>query len=775
MGASLMVRRGVACAAVATTLLGSGAFVTGGTDPRPDAPFVALAAGHCGVEYSDQVADVFGDVNSRLVWDQFHIVEGHLAPGLSLDPLTGEIKGTPNHPGVYDFRIEARGFLRRPFPIVAETRAFAAFARPVFAEATALAALARPGIGFGVSSAVAQVRASVAVFSQDEREIVAGQSFQGMGPYGTSVRTTTFNWTSSFDGKTRPATVVIYTPESTIRPFPFPPIFALPAHPTPPPPWAASGVRSAAHPELIDRDASCTPPTMPTPAAASAAPSAPVAPSTQIRTLSAQVSTTLAPTAVAPTSFAARSLVASSAAQAVRSAFWPHPTWKGFPLIVHHRGRGFSHTDYNDLLERIASYGIVIASVSDSESFYNPSEPGLADWQYDGARAELGMESASAAQEATMEFVLGLAATPGDALYGRIDADNVFFEGHSRGGGATHASHVRSIPLRVKGVIYFMAYDLRNFSNCAPPGVAPAYEIPTAQKRLPSLVIAAEKDGDLVYPIADQFIDRATGPTTFVTVYGGNHDNLGDTNSYDSWSATISRHDEQVRVAEFVVAFVKRWAEDDISLEGFLYGGEHATSTTVGVASWHRTSPTLMVDDFQGSDPAHNQLGGDDLATGLNRSVASIYPATGDMPSLGLKHSILTPSAQDSSFALTLGPAGASHCLRDYRALAMRIEQTGSQGWNMGLWARLTDACGRTASVKFAKEDGTSTGYLPAWQQGGPNLSRFVTLTIPLARLQQSNPCLDLGEVTKVEVVLHTPSSTPDPSQKIVVDDVRFE
>src|SRR5262249_23292786 len=149
--------------------------------------------------------------------------------------------------------------------------------------------------------------------------------------------------------------------------------------------------------------------------------------------------------------------------------------------------------------------------------------------------------------------------------------------------------------------------------------------------------------------------------------------------------------------------------------------------------------PTLMVDDFQDGDAAHNLLGGDDLATGLNRAEASIYPSTGDMPRLGLKHSILTPTTQDSSFSMTLGPAGSAHCLNGYRALAMRIEQTGSQGWNVGLWAQITDACGRTASVKFAKEDGTSTGYLPAWQQGGANLSRFVTLTIPLARLQQSN------------------------------------
>lgn len=715
--------------AIATTVLGSGALVTGATSARPDAPFVALASGHVGVDYSDHVADVFADVNPGVAWSNFHLVSGQLAPGLSVDPHTGAIKGTPRQPGVYDCRIEASGFVRRTFPFLAQTTALAPFSK---------------GIGsIGIRGASAQVRASVAVFSADEHEIVAGQSFQAMGPYGVSQRTLSFTWTSSFDSKSRPATVVIYAPTTPIvRPFPFPPVAVLAkttASPAPAPLAApAAGARCVARPDVTDRDPSCAAP--PAPAAAASPPVA------------------------AP---------AAQPATAVSRIVWPpRPPRARFPLIVHHRGRGFSHTDYDDLLSRIASWGIVIASVSDSESFYNPSEPQKAEWQYDGSRAELGMESASAAQEATMDFVLGLASTPGDALYGRIDEDAVFFEGHSRGGGATHASHVRSVPLRVKGVIYFMAYDLRNFANCAPPGVAPAYQIPTAQKRLPSLVIAAERDGDLVYPIADQFIDRATGPTTFVTVYGGCHDFLGDANTYDAYRATISRLDEQVRVADFVVAFVKRWSDGDISLDGFLYGAEHATSTTVGVASWRRASPTLVVDDFQDADAAHDLLGGDVGAIGLNRVEASIYPATGDMPRLGLKHSILAPVAQDSSFSLGLGGA---RCVRDHRALAMRIEQTGAKGWSVGVWARLTDASGQTTSVKVAKEDGSSTGYLPAWQTGAPSPTRFATLTIPLARLQQANPGFDLGAVTKIELVLHSPTATPDPAQRIVVDDVRFE
>jgi hypothetical protein len=763
MAASVIMRRAIAGTAGIALLLGT-YVATGTTGTLPDAPFVALAAGHVGTAYSDQVADVFQELNSGVSWDDFHLTDGSLHCGLHVDPHAGTISGTPSEAGIRDVRIAASARVFWPrFPFIART----SFLSPFISRGWG-------GIGIGPRLITAEVRAQVAILSQDEHEICPGQSFQQIGPYTVTERTTTFNWTSSFDGQTRPANVVIFTPVSNpiVWHPPFPWLqaaqLALTTLPPPPPPPPVTTTTVAATHTLatlhaaaaIDRAQLAA--TMPSPAIVTA---------TRAQTLSTTALATAATAvAVAPT--------ATLAARAVNPVlFWPRPCHQSrFPLIVHHRGRGFTETDYHDLLTRIASWGIVIASVSDSESFENPSAGGLADWNYDGVRAELGMENASAAQEATMNFVLGLAATPGDDLYGKIDPDNVFFEGHSRGGGATHASHVRSIPLRVKGVIYFMAYDLRNFANCAPPAVAPAYPIPTAQKRLPSLIIAAERDGDLSYPIADQFIDRATGPTTFVTVYGGCHDFLGDSNTYDIYGATIARQDEQVRVADFVVAFVRRWADNDLSLEGFLYGNDHATSSTVGIASWHRVSPTLMVDDFQDADPAHNLLGGDNAATGLSRVEESIYPQTGDMASLGLKHSIMTLNAQDSSFSMTLAPSGAGQCLQAYRSVVMRIEQTGSQGYNLGMWVRLTDTCGNTASVMFTKEDGSSLGYLPAWPAvGQTSLGRFLTLSVPLSRIQQANTCLDLGNVAKVELVVHTPNATPDPSQQVVVDDVRFE
>ena len=76
------------------------------------------------------------------------------------------------------------------------------------------------------------------------------------------------------------------------------------------------------------------------------------------------------------------------------------------------------------------------------------------------------------------------------------------------------------------------------------------YPIFAANPRTPSLIIAAENDGDLTYPIADQLIDRATGPTTQVTIYGGVHNLISDSHSAEG-SARITRTQERRRVADW--------------------------------------------------------------------------------------------------------------------------------------------------------------------------------------------------------------------------------
>jgi uncharacterized protein (TIGR03437 family) len=458
------------------------------------------------------------------------------------------------------------------------------------------------------------------------------------------------------------------------------------------------------------------------------------------------------------------------------------------PVLVFHYGRGFTYQDYGLFLTRVASWGIVCAAASDLGSF------GGNNTLYDSGRPELGMESASAAQEALLDHVLQRAATPGDALAGAIDPDAIFVTGHSRGGGATHASHVRSIPLRARGVIYFMGFDLRYFQTVIAPALSPAYAIPTAEPRLPSLVISAEHDGDLAFPYADEFIDRATGPTTFVTVDGACHNFLSDTHASEKTAfggpipaGDIDRTTEQSIIASWVVAFVRRWASLDLSLEALLYGDESASSSRATVASWRRSSPTVLVDDFQDADPSTNLLQGQNGAIGLQRTEESSYPALGDLASMGLQHSVMKFTSAAASYSTALGPAGSSLALPAGGAFLMRVAAPAGlgiftlagpapgAGYQLGFWVRLRDAAGNEASVKVANEDGTTQGYLPGRPAPGgpiPSCDRFVTLEVLLGSFVLANPKLDLAHVAGLDLVFALDASSPT---MLVVDDLRFE
>ncbi|MCA8922181.1 MAG: putative Ig domain-containing protein [Planctomycetes bacterium] len=439
------------------------------------------------------------------------------------------------------------------------------------------------------------------------------------------------------------------------------------------------------------------------------------------------------------------------------------------PLILFHRGRGFDHDMYDTLLGHLASHGIAVASVQDTLSFAGNSF-GAQSFDYDYIRPELGMQSASGVLEAVSDLLFDLANDPSEALFGAFDPDNLFFCGHSRGGGAVHASHERSLRLRLKGLIYLMPFDLRYFPECAPPGLSPAYPIFDATPRTPSLVIAAENDGDLTYPIADQLIDRASGPTTQVTIYGGVHNLISDRQPAEG-NDTISRRSEQEQAADWIVAFVKRWAEGKTDLDRRLYAGGHAADPDAAVASWNPSARTLVWEDASDADDSRNAFG-PNYVLDLRRSEYSIYPNGGDMASLGLKHTVLNPRERISIWRMA---SDAPLDVDAHRRLVLRMTQTSAVGWDWGsVWLRLIDAQGSLAWVQLHGPQGT--GYLPV--QGAANRSRhrrFVDVNVDLRNdlLAGSATPIDLGALLALDVILVRDDAVN--ARSVVVDAVRFE
>lgn len=467
------------------------------------------------------------------------------------------------------------------------------------------------------------------------------------------------------------------------------------------------------------------------------------------------------------------------------------------PVLLHHRGRGFNMVDYDMLGAHIASYGIIFVTIEDYQSFWDGGGSGQSpNSTYDTSAPERGMQSASAFQEGVMQWVLAKNGQTGHALNNRVDEEKIFVSGHSRGGGATHGSHVRSQPytfngtqrqsFNIRGTIYFMAFDLRFFTSTV-TGSSTVYPIATAQPRLPSLLIAAENDGDLIYPICDQLIDRATGPTTFATIYGGCHNWLGDSNPAETGSNPYipSPQVQKDRIFNLVVAFIKRWSNLDLSLDGLLYNNEKAGSSEVGITAWRNMAERVVLDNHQGGNKNVNTLGGaNTLSSGTWSTSSSIYPSTGygdNFPSLSLRHNILTLSPSTTSTYASNIPA-ASQDLSRTRRFMFRIgsvdytnETAKGFDW-VTVRVRLTDAQNDVATVTLFDRSAPSGTYLPDYPGSGSNVyDRFVEANVLLSSFTTANPNLTLSQLSKVELVFETGANASVASRQLYFDDLRFE
>lgn len=469
-----------------------------------------------------------------------------------------------------------------------------------------------------------------------------------------------------------------------------------------------------------------------------------------------------------------------------------HPNWGGTPtptspapVYIHHRGRGFNMASYNSNFgPHVARWGFIFITVEDFQSFsdggYSGQSPISA---YDGT-AERGQISGSAFQEAVMNWVIAANTTTGHALFNRVDVDKIFMGGHSRGGGSTHSSHVRTVPyvfngterqnINIRGTIYFMAFDMRYFSSTV-AGSTVVYPVATMQPRQPSLVIAAENDGDLYYPICDQFIDRATGPMTFATIYGGVHAFLSDTGTYDQGQAYITRAQQMQYMFNLVIAFLRRWANLDLSLEGLLYNNELAGSSQVGITAYRNMMETTLVDDHQNGSTTTNTLGGTNaISGGGSISVtSSIYPNVGNMSSLALRHGILSlPASTTTTYQVNIPSANQNQSRA--KRLVFRVSTVDISGQTLKgfdfvtVRARLFSGT-TNATVTLFDRTAPSTTYLPDYPGSGSNVyDRFVDASVPLSLFTG----VSLSGVTRIELVFETAAGV---TRQLVIDNLRFE
>lgn len=470
------------------------------------------------------------------------------------------------------------------------------------------------------------------------------------------------------------------------------------------------------------------------------------------------------------------------------------------PVLVLQHGRGFDHTEYSDVLGRIARWGFICVSSGDYYSFFGNTQPsftGTQPYETPTQFAEGGMESASGTQERLIRRMIVRNRTVGDTFFGKVDESKLFVAGHSRGGGAIHAAQSRGFNFKLAvsapqipaaettglaGYIGLMPFDLWYFASCQPPSIpgvpsgigAQPYNIARNLRRMPGMVFASELDGDLVYPICDQLAERRSSSTCFLTIWGGNHNNTGDAHAADATSSITALQQRNILV-QWMTAFLLRYGYDRLDLEGHLFGPEHAQSSSVGRVGFRDVSEPLMVLDGQNANVALNTLGLANVASaGITAALADPYPAAGSLPNATPRSVRLTftTTGAGKTFRTTVSSVGLDVAKK--RRLIFEIRQSGTTGFSwVSIGARLTDINANTAvvSVYDAVPTPDVSTFLPIYPIPGHTsarpLNRFLQVEVPLS----SFGGVDLTQLASITLEFNNTTI----ANNILIDDVRIE
>ena len=436
-----------------------------------------------------------------------------------------------------------------------------------------------------------------------------------------------------------------------------------------------------------------------------------------------------------------------------------------FPLIVFHHA-AHSPPDlydaYTTLHDHWASWGYLVASVDGSALVYASQS-----WENltDMSRYQLG----------AMDLLLDESADPSSALYGRIDPDQVWVAGHSRGGGASLISLWRE-PSLAGALCFAQVSPLQTPSQ---DWDDPDGNGDRAFPARPILFLAAGDDLDEPWPLPHSAYDQTVGPTLFVVEHGTNHEWTYDegTPGAVTSGSDISWDERHALDQAYSTAFLERFARADLRWEGALFGADALSSTLSGrgvSAVQHRSlADELTIDDFSG-DADENGLGGANTSDGLTVD-ENAAPYTEGLEAAGRGSTQIARIdawtqgrhlgwTEDAALRLDLTPDGEGLDLSAQRALTLRVAAPcdpppgDCPEVDPPLEIALIDASGAERTLD-ATEGMGALGVV------GRHYSQVI---LPLDAFLP----VDLGAVVAVELRM---SAATDPDDELWVEDVRVE
>ncbi len=389
---------------------------------------------------------------------------------------------------------------------------------------------------------------------------------------------------------------------------------------------------------------------------------------------------------------------------------------------------------YTDLHDRLASHGLIVASVDASAAISGTAQS----WE--------NLWDLSTVQLALVDLVR---EDPGPVLEGHVDPDRVFVSGHSRGGAASLISLWRDPGLN-GAVCYEPVSPIQTPSqDWTDPEANGDRPYPVR----PILLFAGSLDADEPWPLVDTAWEQTVGPSVFVTLMGANHEDTldADTPGYDTSASTIpveARHDLD---QHYTVAFLARFGAlddpaGDLSMERPLFGPEALSSdlSEEGVAVHVRRylASALAFDDFQG-DARENLVGGANAGADLDvdaneepyaEGLAAAWRGSDVIEAIGdwavARH--LAWSDPSAELWLALSPDGSPLDLSAQRTLVLRVQRDcPPPGWGgcpdveADFDVVLRDASGHEASVPVSEGMGDLGVVGRFWQSSLLPLDAF--------------------------------------------------
>jgi hypothetical protein len=427
-----------------------------------------------------------------------------------------------------------------------------------------------------------------------------------------------------------------------------------------------------------------------------------------------------------------------------------------FPFVVFSHGRfqedpyiGHNHEQASYLLDHLASWGFVVASVN---------------------LDVVGQYGQPAAIKQRGEIVLATIAAfeqLDPSLYD-IDFEHIGLVGHSRGGEGCLAAwkgNTAGYPIRAIATI-----SLTNFQNMSVTGV-------------PYLGLYGSKDGDVNNGWPIQVYDQAEpAPKLFEYIEGANHFWFTDSIHYGGeGAATITREQHHDCARTYITAFLLHALRDAPLPYAELCDGPALTPVTgpIKIHPLYADPQRLLVNSFEepGSDPGSNSLGGASVGEAL------VTQAEENLDNIAKTFYQRTHGgwiAFDSSAGLPEGVAAPVYVeelpggvdASPYTHLSLNALQRWNAPLNTAnqpqdLHVMLVDGAGHSAQVALS-DWGTI-----AWPitHGGafPKKSVLRTTRIPLREFGQVNPAIDMSDLRLVSLVFDQ-----TPSAELRIDDLGF-